>query len=218
MQNQETPGQRIRARRKILKLTQQQLAADVGVSHVAISQWEKNETLPRGEHLLRLAELLQCPAAWLFDGEGEPFAVVSSHSSVRAVPLLTLQQVTGWLDETRLQLQREADRFLYCDNAVSDSAVAVQLNDHSMQPAFLPGDLLIFEPQRSAAPGEVVLALYAGQALVRMLRVHSPSQNEEHFLLRPVNEDYPVLRTDRHEVQIIGVLAEQRRRYRADDR
>lgn len=78
MKNQETPGQRIRERRKMLKLTQQQLAADVGVSHVAISQWE-NETLPRGEHLLRLAELLQCPAAWLFDGEGEPFAVVSSH-------------------------------------------------------------------------------------------------------------------------------------------
>ncbi|WP_288655320.1 MULTISPECIES: helix-turn-helix domain-containing protein [Pantoea] len=215
MKNQETPGQRIRERRKMLKLTQQQLAADVGVSHVAISQWEKNETLPRGEHLLRLAELLQCPAAWLFDGEGEPFAVVSSHSSVRAVPLLTLQQVTGWLDETRLQLQREADRFLYCDSAVSDSAVAVQLDDRSMQPAFLPGDLLIFEPQRPAAPGEVVLALYAGQALVRTLRVRSPSQNEEHFLLRPVNEDYPVLSTDKHEVQIIGVLAEMRRHYHA---
>lgn len=54
----ETLGDRIRLRRKSLQLTQKQLAQQVKVSHVAISQWEKEETLPRGENLLRLAEAL----------------------------------------------------------------------------------------------------------------------------------------------------------------
>ncbi|WP_353247401.1 helix-turn-helix domain-containing protein [Pantoea stewartii] len=33
-----------RARRKELRLTQKDLASKVGVSHVSISQWEKDET------------------------------------------------------------------------------------------------------------------------------------------------------------------------------
>ncbi|MFY1040031.1 helix-turn-helix domain-containing protein [Pantoea agglomerans] len=37
----ETLGDRIRLRRKSLQLTQKQLAQQVKVSHVAISQWEK---------------------------------------------------------------------------------------------------------------------------------------------------------------------------------
>ena len=75
----ESGGERIRQRRKALKLTQQALANGIGVSHVAVSQWEKEETVPRGEHLLRLAELLQCSAAWIIDGDGQPFA--STHAS-----------------------------------------------------------------------------------------------------------------------------------------
>jgi transcriptional regulator with XRE-family HTH domain len=45
-------GERIRARRKELKIRQAALGKMVGVSNVAISQWERSETEPNGENLL----------------------------------------------------------------------------------------------------------------------------------------------------------------------
>ncbi|WGO84502.1 helix-turn-helix domain-containing protein [Arsenophonus apicola] len=61
-------GQRIRLRRKELQLTQKQLGKKVGVSHVAISQWEKEETEPNGDNLLSLADALMCTPEYIIRG------------------------------------------------------------------------------------------------------------------------------------------------------
>ncbi|MFS1583701.1 MAG: helix-turn-helix domain-containing protein [Candidatus Arsenophonus phytopathogenicus] len=61
-------GQRIRLRRKELQLTQKQLGKRVGVSHVAISQWEKEETEPNGDNLLSLADALMCTPEYIIRG------------------------------------------------------------------------------------------------------------------------------------------------------
>lgn len=55
-----TIGQRIRARRKELGLTQKRVASDVGVSSVAVTQWEGDENAPRGDNLMKLASALGC--------------------------------------------------------------------------------------------------------------------------------------------------------------
>ncbi|HBP96963.1 MAG TPA: XRE family transcriptional regulator, partial [Pantoea agglomerans] len=94
----ETLGDRIRLRRKSLQLTQKQLAQQVKVSHVAISQWEKEETLPRGENLLRLAEALGCAPAFLIDGDGPVFSE-SAWSGLHQIPLLAQRDVPRWLSE-----------------------------------------------------------------------------------------------------------------------
>jgi len=94
----ETLGDRIRLRRKSLQLTQKQLAQQVKVSHVAISQWEKEETLPRGENLLRLAEALGCAQAVLIDGDGPVFSE-SAWSGLHQIPLLAQRDVPQWLNE-----------------------------------------------------------------------------------------------------------------------
>lgn len=67
-----TLGQRIRQRRNHLKLTQKQVGASVGVSHVTISQWEKDETAPRGENLYGLCKALGCQPDWLLYGKEDP--------------------------------------------------------------------------------------------------------------------------------------------------
>lgn len=66
----ETTGDRIRARRKELKLgNQSNLGKKVGVSHVAISQWERGETEPTGSNLLTLSRVLSVRPEWLVNGE-----------------------------------------------------------------------------------------------------------------------------------------------------
>ncbi len=207
MMKKESAGERIRSRRKALKLTQQALAQGIGVSHVAVSQWEKEETVPRGENLLRLAEWLQCTAAWIIDGDGELFAAPLQVAPAASVPLISLTQASGWLSEQRLLLQQQATRFLYSDNALSETGLAVELVDESMQPEYRPRDVLIFDPHIAPQPGDVVLAQLNDQALVRVYR----QQNAALFTLRPLNADYPQHHSDQTEMAIIGVLVELRR-------
>lgn len=51
-------GVRIRKRRLELGISQRILADMVGVAHVTISQWERGQTSPKGNNLLKLAEAL----------------------------------------------------------------------------------------------------------------------------------------------------------------
>lgn len=67
--DKQTFGQRVLARRKELNLTQREAARLVGVSHVTISQWERDETQPVGKRLFALSEALQCAPAWLLSGD-----------------------------------------------------------------------------------------------------------------------------------------------------
>lgn len=62
-----TTGQKIQALRKGRGLTQEQLAARLGVSRQAVSRWELDETLPDTQNLLPLKEALGVSIDTLLD-------------------------------------------------------------------------------------------------------------------------------------------------------
>lgn len=62
-----TTGQKIQALRKGRGLTQEQLAAQLGVSRQAVSRWELDETLPDTQNLLPLKEALGVSIDTLLD-------------------------------------------------------------------------------------------------------------------------------------------------------
>lgn len=62
-----TTGQKIQALRKGRGLTQEQLAARLGVSRQAVSRWELDETLPDTQNLLPLKEALSVSIDTLLD-------------------------------------------------------------------------------------------------------------------------------------------------------
>ncbi|HBW3346620.1 helix-turn-helix domain-containing protein [Klebsiella pneumoniae] len=65
----ETFGSRLLQRRKQLQLSQTALAKLVGVAHVTISQWEREETQPAGKRLFALSQALKCTPTWLMFGD-----------------------------------------------------------------------------------------------------------------------------------------------------
>lgn len=65
-------GQRIKSRRESVGMTQDQLAAEFGISREAVANWERGANLPRGKRLSRLAELLVCDVAYLLGKQEEP--------------------------------------------------------------------------------------------------------------------------------------------------
>lgn len=64
----ETIGQRIRRRRKEMKKTLIDISREVGVSHAAVSLWERDEAVPSGQRINQLCKALDCTQIWLLDG------------------------------------------------------------------------------------------------------------------------------------------------------
>jgi len=61
----------IRDKRKLVGLTQQELADKLKVDQTAISQWERGEAMPRAEKLPEIAKALGCTIDELFKEEEE---------------------------------------------------------------------------------------------------------------------------------------------------
>ncbi|MCZ4058135.1 helix-turn-helix domain-containing protein [Pantoea sp. LMR881] len=203
----ETLGKRIYCRRKSLQLTQKQLAEQVNVSHVAISQWEKDETLPRGENLLRLAEALGCAPAFLIDGEGPVFTSAPVIAGFHSVPLISRTQLDQWLGEKKAHI----DEILHTSLALSDEAFALRIEDHAMTPAYCSQDVVIIDPQIKPLPGDAVLALQQDEALIRTYRPRERHEGMTQFELAAVNIDYPLLHSRLDNLSLIGTVLELRR-------
>ncbi|KAA5970367.1 MULTISPECIES: helix-turn-helix domain-containing protein [Pantoea] len=203
----ETLGDRIRLRRKSLQLTQKQLAQQVNVSHVAVSQWEKEETLPRGENLLRLSEALGCAPAFLIEGDGPVFSE-SAWAGLHQIPLLAQRDVAQWLSDPASVRQ---DRLMHNDMALSQQSFAFRVEDQSMAPAILRDDVVIIDPSLSPQPGDSVLALQQQVALLRTWRQRGSEEGVTQFELAPVNINFPELHSRRDNLKLIGTLVELRR-------
>ncbi|AVV38252.1 MULTISPECIES: helix-turn-helix domain-containing protein [Pantoea] len=203
----ETLGDRIRLRRKSLQLTQKQLAQQVKVSHVAISQWEKEETLPRGENLLRLAEALGCTPAYLIDGDGPVFSE-NSWAGLHQIPLLSQRDVAQWLNDAS-SVRHEL--LMHNDMALSQQSFAIRVEEQAMTPAILRGDVVIIDPSLAPQPGDCVLAMQQQNALLRTWRQRGSEEGVAQFELAPVNINFPELHSSRDSLQLIGTLVELRR-------
>lgn len=203
----ETLGDRIRLRRKALGLTQKQLSQQVKVSHVAISQWEKEETLPRGENLLRLAEALGCTPAFLVDGDGPVFSEIA-FTGLHQVPLLAQCDLASWLSNPA---QVKHDFLMHNDLALSQQSFALRVEEQAMTPAILRDDVVIIDPCVSPQPGDCVLVLQQGVALLRTWRQRNSEDGIAQFELAPTNVDYSLLYSSRDNLELTGTVTELRR-------
>lgn len=56
-------------RRTQLKHTQRTLAKALKISHVSVSQWERDDSEPSGKNLFALSKALKCSPTWILFGE-----------------------------------------------------------------------------------------------------------------------------------------------------
>lgn len=212
MSNQ-TLGDRIRSRRKELKLTQKDLATALkGVSHVAISQWESNTTKPNAENILDLSTVLQCEISWLLRGNGESNVVPASIGMTK-IPLISYIQAGQWTGIDDFRETCGDYEYILTDLDVSDDAFALEIKGDSMTPDFIEGDVVIIDPNEPPHAGEFVAAINGSyEATFKKYRPLGEIDNfgREHFELIALNPDYPKLSTLKQEIRIIGTMVEHR--------
>jgi phage repressor protein C with HTH and peptisase S24 domain len=131
----ETLGSRLYSRRKKLKLTQKELGQKVGVSHVTISQWEKDETSPKGKNLLFLSRVVGCNNEWLLTGKND------QNIDIQEEPAQWIGGIETWDSKTELREDEvEVPFFMDVQLAAGDGAAQV-LENHGPKLRFAKSTL-----------------------------------------------------------------------------
>lgn len=164
---------RIRQRRKELKLTQQALAEMAGVNRVTVTGWEKDDYQPNGANLQSLAKALQCDPLWLVSGKGDPKPKLNLKPeifNVKQVPLISWVQAGSWTRTDPGIRADDAKEWVYTTALVSDGAFALRVRGDSMTnpsgaPSIPEDSVIIVEPDImdiEALNGKIVVAYLDG--------------------------------------------------------
>lgn len=205
----ETIGNRIRKRRKELKITQKDLSKSMsGVTDAAISQWESDVTSPSAKNLFDLSLALECDFAWLLNGGAES-NVVPAKLNLRKVPLISYVQAGLWTESCEL---RDSTGFEYvmASSELSDRAFALKIKGDSMEPEFKEGDVVVIDPNVIPLPGEFVVAMNGEEeATFKKYRELGHDEYERlQFELIPLNPDYTTMSSLKQQIRIVGTMVE----------
>jgi SOS-response transcriptional repressor LexA len=203
-------GSRIRLVLSEKGLSQAQLARLVGVKQQTISYiCAIDSPASTSRYATKIAQVLGVNPSWLQSGEGgqhDPsvrIEVEGVELTVRRVPLVSSKDVPVLLQDGEAFTKRAG---LMTDANAGPRAFAVEIEGDSMRPLFRPGDRVVVDPDIQPEPGDFVVAQVQGAVTFRKYRV----REDEEFELVPMNDDWPVVRSDGDQVKILGVMVEHR--------
>ncbi|MBS3895115.1 LexA family protein [Serratia marcescens] len=210
----ETVGERIQALRKLKKLSQVALARAVGVSNVAISQWERSETEPRGDNLMSLAAALSCSPSHLLYGEvsDRNVSYVAPYKAGNRYPVISSIQAGAWAEACEPYTLKDIDQWLESDAHIQGEAFWLKVEGDSMTaPVGLSipeGTFVLFDTGRDPVNGSLVIAklIEDNEATFKKLVIDGSKK-----FLRGLNPHWPMVPINGN-CKIIGVAVETKMR------
>lgn len=208
-------NERIRARRKELKLTQAVLAKLVGVNRVTVTGWESGDYEPGGSNLQALAAVLKCNPHWLISGNGDPEAEVSCFKptevfGIKKIPVLSWVQAGEWTESGQSVTADDVNEWIYTTANLCDEGFALKVRGDSMTnpngaPSIPEGSLVVVDPDYGSTyevNGKIVVAQIMGstEATLKKFVIDGPIK-----YLVPLNPNYRVLEVNGN-CKIVGVV------------
>lgn len=208
--NMKTMGERIRARRKEMKIRQDALGKMVGVSNAAISQWERSETEPKGDNLLALAKALDCSPNYLHNGDSSQ-ANVAYHGLNKpkgSYPLISWVSAGQWMEAVEPYHRKAIDNWYDTTVDCSEESFWLDVQGDSMtSPVGLSipeGMVILVDPEAEPRSGKLVVAKLEGinEATFKKYVVDAGRR-----YLKPLNPQYQMIEIDGN-CKIIGVVVD----------
>ncbi|MEE9871577.1 MAG: S24 family peptidase [Delftia lacustris] len=146
-----------------------------------------------------------------FDANVRPAAV-----GMRAYPVISKIQAGRVKERTAPYEPGDGYAVVFGDDDASPWAFFLEIEGDSMLPDFNEGDLALIDPEVVPRPGDYVAAKNSKrESTFKKYRVRGITDNgHEIFELVPLNPDYPVIRSDEHQLVVIGTMIEHRRKFR----
>lgn len=217
---------RILSRRTVLGLSKTALAKAIGVSDVSVGKWESGLNQPKGRYLNDLAAALGVSVDWLLTGKDEDAASVAESPlmgyrnvepavipQTGRVPILSYVQAGQWREMCEQASAFDGNvEYVTASVDIGPCGFGLWVRGNSMEPRFSEGDLLLADPDVLPKPGDYVIAKNGSEeATFKKYRPRGYNEaGQEVFELTPLNDDYPVMRSDVCPISIIATVIEHR--------
>jgi transcriptional regulator with XRE-family HTH domain len=179
--------------------TADDVAEKVGSTQPTISRIENSIQTPEDDLLDKLLKLFNCTETQFFDP-----IFRRACTTVTLVPLWEEKQIVEW--KTGPPDPSNALSFVPTGIVKSADSFAVEMKDDALSPTIKEGDVVFIDPGGTLETGCFVLAVKDGkEALIRQYgpgRVND--KGEEYYELLPEKNKFPVERSDRRDLKIIG--------------
>ena len=185
-------NERIKTRRKELKLTQAAIASLVKVSRVSITQWELGDTSPKGKNLFNLAKALKCTTEWLLFGVDSAVATTSNvkghNYQSNYLPLISWVQAGSWSELIDDFQPEDTDQYYPCPEKTSSLSFALKVVGESMLPDYVDGEIIYVDPEVEARNGSYVVVRQNNDSEVTFKKLIIEGSEK---MLKAVNPDWP---------------------------
>lgn len=171
-----TFGSRVKARRKELGYSQQQLATMVGMSRSAVNSWELGDHVPGGEAAMRLPKALKCSWEELTTGrkrpsmiqeEMEPYASIATSRARLIDKSLIGRVIEIGIDSIEHEDNENPKLNAILDRIGEDASFAFLECSEGMSPLIEIGDLVAINTKDKACkPGQDVWLFAIGGSYV----------------------------------------------------
>jgi len=178
-------GDRIREKRKKLKLTQAQVGEFFGISSVSVSEWESGKSKPDQEKLAPLARLLKTSVNFLLEGRSdvpvEPIYTTAErrwlkrraddiieeygegYRTLGKLPLISDVQAGNWSEIVDNFQPGDAEDWIPCPFKHGSNAFILRVAGYSMynpggDKSYAPGEFIAVDPQVEPLNKRMVVA------------------------------------------------------------
>lgn len=204
-------NERIRSRRKELKLTQADLAKLIKVNRVTVTGWESGDYKPGGENLQMLAAALKCHPQWLVDGTKkaeENVSYVGPYEPKGSFPVLSWVSAGHWAEAVESYHRKSIDRWYETTVECSDHSFWLDVKGDSMTaPAGLSipeGMVILVDPEVEPINGKLVVAKIENDNEATFKKFVTDAGNK---YLKPLNPQYSMIPINGN-CTIIGVVVD----------
>ena len=212
-----TLGERIKAYREQLKISQKELAErcnnidtkseNARWGQPRIANYEKGNRTPDLEDIFLISKALNIlPEILAFDSN-----ISEIKESICRYPLLSPIQAGLWTDIRSLE-GFDGYGMIPSTAIASENSFDLRIEGKSMLPRFNEGDLVLIDPDIVPTPGKFVAAINGdNEATFKQYRELGTKTPEgiPHFELVPLNPMFPTLSSLNQEIRIIGVARER---------
>ncbi|MDP3273419.1 LexA family transcriptional regulator [Limnobacter sp.] len=197
--------------RKLLNLNQEDFGERFGASKQNVSGWENGRHQPPIKALIAMHNMArgkaQIPGLENF---------VPVENEVQMIPVIDYVQAGMMTEVADPYSLGDGMETIPVEGRFSGRTFALKIRGESMFPEFKEGDVVVIDPSITPRPGDFVVAKNStNEATFKKYRPRGMNdQFQMVFELHPINQDFPVMRSDIEQLEIIGVMVEHHRKFR----
>lgn len=195
-ENEETFSDRVLMVLHQQKRSKAWLAEQIGISKQAL-----NYILMRSSKkkcINEIAVALEINPEWLKTGKGPMIINLQARGDIKFIPVLSIENL----------MVSHTTNTLAVSASYASECFAVVLNNHSMEPLFTEGSLLIFDPLRKAKNGDFVLFSSIQDKTVYFRQFFKEGQA---YYFKAIASMYDIIK--HHEMILHGTLIESRYKF-----